>query len=185
MIQRILEEGCFDMAYRWMPGVLNQKGWSCAEAVELSTWRDFLPNAVPPNALTPVRGYSLNMGLRDAVKIRNSAVHRHLCDNCEIRRMAQQAEDLMTMFGDVTRQSKFFVLGTELRDWDKTSGGDQQAARTKLEHALQQISERPTDGMDWTPNAVSLQEITSEAQVQDSDYQGQEALDYGEAMELD
>jgi hypothetical protein len=179
MIQRILEEGCYDFAYRWIPGVLNERNWSCAEAVELSTWRDFLPNALPANALLPVSGYSLHLGLKDAVKIRNSAVHRHLCDNFEIRRMAQQAENLMTMFRDITRQTKFHRLGFELNDWDRSSGEDQQAARMKLEHALQEISERPIDDMDWTPNAVSLQEITLEVE------QAQDTGGYEDAMELD
>ena len=92
--------------------------------------------------------------------------------------MAQQAENLMTMFRDVTRQGKFERLGAELTVWDRNSGGDQQAARMKLEQALQEISERPMDDMDWTPNAVSLQEITSGAEPpQDS---GE-----GELMELD
>jgi hypothetical protein len=85
----------------------------------------------------------------------------------------------MTMFRDVTRQGKFQRLGAELIDWDRNSNRDQQAARMKLERALQEISERPMDDMDWTPNAVSLQEITLEAEP---------TLDTGicgDAMELD
>lgn len=179
MIQRILEEGCYDFAHRWIPAALNERNWSCAEAVELSAWRDFLPGTLPPNALILIPGYSLQLGLRDAVKIRNSAVHRHLCDNIEIRQMAQQAEKLMAMFRDITRQGKFEKLGAELTDWDRSSAGDQEAARTKLEQALQEISERPMDDMDWTPNAESLREITLEVEP---------ALDNGElgdAMDLD
>ena len=93
--------------------------------------------------------------------------------------MAQQAENLMTMFRDITRQTKFHRLGSELNDWDRSSSEDQQAAKMKLERALQEISERPIDDMDWTPNAVSLQEITLEVeQVQDTG-------GYEDAMELD
>lgn len=183
MIQRILEEGCYDFAYRWIPGKLNERSWSCPEAVELSVWRDFLPMALPPNALVIVPQYSLDQGLKDAVRIRNAAVHRHLCDNFEIRKMAQQAQDLMTMFKDVTRQNKFHGLWEELNDWDRNSTGDLQAARGKLERALQEISERPMDDMDWTPNAVSLQEITS--QVTSQVDQVQDIVEYGDEMEID
>ena len=143
---------------------MNENSWTCSEAIELSTWRKVLPLALSPNAITPVKGYSLEDALADAVRIRNSAVHRHLCDNVEIRRMASQAQDLMSMFSDMTRQTKFSRLRDELDDWDAASQQDLQAARSKLHEALQEISERPMDDMDWTPNAVSLQEITTHAE---------------------
>ncbi len=179
MIQRILEEGCYDFAYRWIPSTLNERGWSCPEAVELSGWRDFLPNNLPPNAIAFLPQYSLQQGLKDAVRIRNAAVHRHLCDNSEIRSMSRQAQNLMTMFRDVTRQNKFHRLWEELSNWDRSSKGDPQFARGRLERALQEISERPMDDMDWTSNAVSLQEITSDVE------KTQDVLFYGDEMELD
>jgi type I site-specific restriction endonuclease len=164
MMQRILEDACYDFASRWMPNILSENNWTCSEAVELSTWRKVLPPALPPDAIVPVKNYSLEDALADAVRIRNSAVHRHLCDNVEIRRMASQAQELMSMFSDVTRQTKFHRLREDLDDWDAASQQDLQAARSKLHEALQEISERPMDDMDWTPNAVSLQEITSDAE---------------------
>ncbi|KAG0649619.1 putative RNA-binding [Hyphodiscus hymeniophilus] len=180
MIQRILEEGCYDFAYRWIPGTLNDRNWSCPEAVELSVWRDFLPNAsLPSHALVTVPQYTLRQALIDAVRIRNAAVHRHLCDNTEIQQMAQQAQNLMTIFRDGTRQSKFYRLWEELECWDTNSKGDTQAARRQLEQALQEISERPMDDMDWTPNAVSLHEITGQVE------QALHTLDYEDAMEID
>jgi hypothetical protein len=161
MMQRILEEGCYEFASRWIPNKLNDKGWSCSEAVELSTWKKFLPEAVPYKAISSKPNYSLEKALSDAVFIRNAAVHRHLCNNVEICRMASQAQDLMFMFSDVTRQNKFNHLREELIRWDSTVSEDLQWKRNKLENALREISERPVDDMDWTPNAVSLQEITS------------------------
>jgi hypothetical protein len=90
---------------------------------------------------------------------------------------------LMRMFMDITRQNKFLRLWEELNDWDIDSKGDMQTARRKLEQALQEISERPMDDMDWTPNAVSLQEITSEATGQGA--QVQDIVEYGDEMEID
>lgn len=144
--------------------MMIENNWTCSEAVELSTWRKVLPPALPPNAIVPVKNYSLEDALANAVRIRNSAVHRHLCDNVEIRRMASQAQDLVSMFSDVTRQTKFHRLRDALDDWDAASREDPQAARSKLEEALQEISERPMDDMDWTPNVVSLQEIMSDTE---------------------
>lgn len=167
MIERMLEESCYEFASRWVPDILHAKRWDCAEAVELSTWRTFLPTALPPNAIRPMSNYTLEAALGDAVRIRNSAVHRHLCDNEEMRRMALQAQDLMSMFSDGTRQDKFHRLWLELKEWDIASMADTQAARSKLEAALQEISERPVDDMDWTPNAMSLKEVTLETEVPD------------------
>lgn len=159
MIQRILEEGCYDFASRWIPGKLVEYGWSCAELVELSTWRKTLPELLPSNAIKAVPGTTLEQGLENATRIRNSAVHRHLCDNTEIKRMALQAQNLMAMFADVTREHKLHHLQMELSDWNTLSGVDPQAARNKLQAALQEISERPVNDMDWTPNSVSLEEV--------------------------
>ncbi|KUJ16104.1 uncharacterized protein LY89DRAFT_618900 [Mollisia scopiformis] len=178
LVQRILEEGCYDFAARWLPQVLNEKGWDCPEAVELSIWKSFLPNALPPNAIKPLSNYTLEAALADAVRTRNRAVHRHLCDNNEIRQMTLQAQDLMSMFSDTTRQNKFHQLWAELNVWN--SKDDALGARTRLERALREISERPMDDMDWTPNAVSLEELhASSGEVQNTPEL------YTDEMELD
>lgn len=139
--------------------MLNEKGWDCSEAVELSTWKNFLPANLPTTAIKPLSNYTLEAALADAVRIRNSAVHRHLCDNNELRKMTLQAQDLMSMFSDTTRQNKLHQLWAELNVWNSTV--DPSGARIRLERALQEISERPMDDMDWTPNAVSLEEVQS------------------------
>ncbi|KAK2624917.1 hypothetical protein QTJ16_005286 [Diplocarpon rosae] len=180
MIERMLEESCFEFALRWIPDILHAKSWDCAEAVELSTWKSFLPTFLPSEAIRPRSNHTLEAALGDAVRIRNSAVHRHLCDNDEIRKMALQAQDLMFMFEDGTRQDKFHRLWLELKEWDVASAVDAQAARAKLESAIQEISERPVDDMDWTPNATSLQEMPIGMN------EGQEEAEYSvDAMELD
>lgn len=92
--------------------------------------------------------------------------------------MAAKARDIMEMFRDVTRRNKFHRLWIELNDWDQSS--DQQAAREKLLLALREISERPVDDMDWTPNSVSLQEVTNVVPVES----GHDEY-HGEEMDLD
>lgn len=159
-MQRILEEGCWDFASRWIPNVLAENNWTCCEAVELSAWRKTLPTApLPPRAIVPFPNYTLEKALVDAVQIRNSAVHRHLCDNTELRRMLSHAQGLMGMFGDITRQMKFQQLYSALLDWDGSSSGNSQEARSKLEKVIQEVNERPIDDMDWTPNIESLEEV--------------------------
>jgi len=180
LIQRLLEEGCYDFAARWLPQKLNDSRWDCAEAVELSTWRDFLPSNLPPNSLKPLSNYTLESGLIDAVRVRNSAVHKHLRDNVELQKMALKAQDLMSMFADVSRQVKFHQLWMALGAWNSALMEDPQVARNKLEIALREISEQALDDMDWTPNSVSLQEIPN------GEKRVQENLQYpSDEMELD
>jgi hypothetical protein len=89
--------------------------------------------------------------------------------------MIVKAQDIMSMFLDSTRRNKFQRLWIELNDWDQS--GDYQIAREKLLLALREISERPVDDMDWTPNVVSLQEVPDVGPGDDQHY--------GEEMELD
>lgn len=166
-MERILEEACYDFASRWIPHILASKKWTCPEAVELAKWREVLPEEVPLKSIVPVANYTLEQGLVDAVRLRNSAVHRHLCDNAEIRRMSLKSQDLMFMFSDHTRQVKFQTLRTVLSQWDTLNTQDPDGARARLEAALREIGERPVNDMDWSPNSVSLEEVGHE-QVKDS-----------------
>ncbi|KAI0998181.1 hypothetical protein K3495_g10013 [Podosphaera aphanis] len=161
LMERILEEACYEFAMKWVPELLSEKGWDCAEAVELSQWRSFLPAELPKDAIRHLSNYSLSNGLANAVKIRNAAVHRHICSNYLIRDMALQAKDLMLMFSDTIRQEKFYLLWVEIGEWENNQK-DLFIARAQLEQALQITSERPVDKMDWTPNANLTEEHSLE-----------------------
>lgn len=174
-MQRILEDACYEVTSRFLPNLLCEKGWTCPEQVELSTWRDTLPATSLPKLLQAytVPGYSIEEGLRDATKTRNDATHRHLCDNRELRDKSVRHGWLMSCFGDVTRQRKFVWLKEVLIDWDSGVNG-LDVKRRMLENALRQISERPVDDMDWTPNMVSMEQVT-----------GGDDEDYDDRMDID
>ncbi|KAF2669430.1 hypothetical protein BT63DRAFT_455414 [Microthyrium microscopicum] len=173
MMRRILEEASFDFASRTIPQVLAEKAWDCSERVELAMWRDTLPEAVPASALVVISGYSFTQALIDAVRLRNVGTHRQLCDNGQLRKMADWSAGLMVMYGDETRRAKFEWLFDELIAWDE--GKNAEERRRKLEEALRYISERPLESMDWSPNSESLEEVsTSET---NSTYATPEAMD--------
>jgi hypothetical protein len=159
-MQRILEEGCFAFASRWAEKAIYEKHWTCPEQVELKTWRDELDSLLPPEAVIPELKLSLASALKDAVNIRNAATHRHLCDNFEIKKMTLQATKLMEIFDDITRQNKFHRLWGAIDQWD-TEPSSLEKKREMLESALREISDRPVDDMDWSPNLLSLQGATA------------------------
>lgn len=158
LMERMLEEACYEFALRWIPQKLSDIGCDCAEAFELARWRLILPTEVPRHAFSVKNGQSIVGSLADAVNIRNAAAHRHRCDNYTICNMAQQGENLTSILSDNTRQEKFLHLRVAIREWKKNSN-NLVTARAKLEEALLEIAERPINDMDWTPDSVSIEEI--------------------------
>lgn len=166
LMERILEEACYDFALSWIPKKLDEMGWDCVEAVELAKWKTTLPLEIPPHAYGPHSRFDLETGLSNAVKVRNAAVHRHLCSNQTIRDMALQCQSLMSLFSDNSRYDKFKMLRSEIGKWEINSISLSDP-RAKLEQALQNISEGPIDDMDWTPNPVSIEETFNEESLTD------------------
>lgn len=84
--QQLLEECCFDFAAKWMPSLLEQRGWDCAAAVELTKWTQILGKThttLPPNAIKLANTNTTTsppMTIRDLVQpaqtLRHTAVHR-------------------------------------------------------------------------------------------------------------
>ncbi|RKF54568.1 putative ran bp2 nzf zinc finger-like protein [Golovinomyces cichoracearum] len=175
LMEKMLEDSCYDFALRWIPERLNEVGCDCPEAFELAKWRTFLPLEIPFHAFSTKHSQSISNALTNAVKIRNAAVHRHQCDIYTVRDMIKQAEELMYVLSDQTRQEKLNRLWYELGEWGNNSN-DLGAARAKLEQALQTITDGPVDDMDWTPNPVSIEGINETALTHSKDY-GNEMMD--------
>ena len=76
--QRILEECCYDFARNWLPSILQEHGWDCAAAVELTEWTRILAkrSAKLPMQALELKGSSFNEILSSATKMRHTAVHR-------------------------------------------------------------------------------------------------------------
>ncbi|KAG9243810.1 hypothetical protein BJ878DRAFT_422764 [Calycina marina] len=168
MIRVILEEGCWAFGTRILPEMLYRLGYTCSEMVELSKWKELLPSHVSGNTITKIPNYTLLAGLSDAVKVRHAGTHRHLCDNADLQKKVYQSESLMYMFGDVSRQEKLRWLREEIHNWQVGQEGADRK-RSKLEAALRLISEKPIHDMDWTPNSISLEELSEEG-VTDHNY---------------
>ena len=76
--QRTLEESCFEFGKTWLPSMLDDHGWDCAEAVELTKWTRILAkrsSKLPTHALA-TNGSPLNEVLFSTHKLRHTAVHR-------------------------------------------------------------------------------------------------------------
>lgn len=173
----MLEEACYEFALRWIPRKLNEFECDCAEAFELARWKSILPSEVPQHAFNSEARHSISSSLTDAVYIRNAVAHRHRCDNHIICNMARKGAKLMTILSDNTRQEKFNHLVVAINEWENNSN-DLSTARANLECALQKIAEQPINEMDWTPDSVSMSEISYETSLM-------EPTDHIDMMDLD
>ena len=77
--QRPLKECCFDFAMARLPLKLQENGWDCFKAVELTNWTKTLPNwcgLLPKDALDLNKRTLIKQVLFSTHNLRHSAVHR-------------------------------------------------------------------------------------------------------------
>jgi hypothetical protein len=170
LLQRTMEESCFSFAQICIPQYLESNKIDCVEAAELATWRRVLPEQIDQGELTTVGVDKLQLekALGWAARIRNAAVHRHLCTVAEVIMYSGHARHLLQLLDDSFRAAKIDILISALELWKDGVMGEAER-RNKLEEALQCMQEAPLEVMDWTPNSVGL------AEVRGADYGGGDA----------
>lgn len=121
--QQLLEECCFDFAKRWLPGVVETNGWTCAAAVELTSWTSLLGSKhyaeLPPGsfdlpmfttALLGKEKYPLKDLFFQLHPLRNLAVHRGSTPAPHIRELLKPAVRLARVLRDHKRAAQLEEL---------------------------------------------------------------------------
>ncbi|QMW27795.1 hypothetical protein G4B84_003084 [Aspergillus flavus NRRL3357] len=77
-VQQVLEEGCFDFTKKWLPSELEDNGWDCAAAVELTKWTKLFKkwSSQLPDGSLQCSGPEFHARLAEVAGIRHTAVHR-------------------------------------------------------------------------------------------------------------
>ncbi|KAL2107110.1 hypothetical protein VUR80DRAFT_5689 [Thermomyces stellatus] len=119
MAQQALEECCFEFAAKNLPAVLEDKGWDCPEAVELTRW---LPILQDKSVTTDVQPYFANVdaeGLKalfaDVSRLRNSAVHREPVTAKGVSQLLESAVKLSQILQDDRRSALLDDVRKELK----------------------------------------------------------------------
>ena len=115
-VQRLLEECCYDWARRWIPDYLEEKKWTCSEAVELGQWANILPRM-----LGKIKGEATSLESADSLKsalvathqLRHAAVHRLPTSAKGIKKMLGQALFLVNALHDTAITFKLDALLSE------------------------------------------------------------------------
>ncbi|KAF6832897.1 hypothetical protein CPLU01_05846 [Colletotrichum plurivorum] len=111
--QTILEQCCFDFATRWLPEVLEKKGWKCACAVELTRWESVVSTRrgqLPAEALQIPPGASVRRIFHATRELRNTAVHRAPITARSVSQFLEAAVKLAETLRDTHRASQLGEL---------------------------------------------------------------------------
>ena len=115
-VQRLLDECCYNWARRWLPEMLEEKKWTCSEAVELGQWATILPRR-----LGKINGEATSLESADSLKsalvathqLRHAAVHRLPTSARGIKQMLGHALFLAKALRDTTITFKLDALLSE------------------------------------------------------------------------
>ncbi|KAL5330312.1 hypothetical protein ACEPPN_003838 [Leptodophora sp. 'Broadleaf-Isolate-01'] len=145
LAQRQLEECCFDFATKWLPSLLEDHKWDCAEAVELTKWTRTLAkrcDKLPASALDNCSEAPPKEVFFSTNVLRHTAVHRLPTTARGIQKMIQSASRLAQTLGDQSRASELenlhLELGSRIRDMEL----NKNFLENRLDEQLQAISEQ-------------------------------------------
>ncbi|GJC79767.1 hypothetical protein ColLi_02605 [Colletotrichum liriopes] len=145
--QKVLEECCFDFANRWIPEVVQQKGWDCASAVELTKWAKTFDKQVTKSLSHAIAttSPSITEALYPTHELRHTAVHRLLTPARRISQMLRAALKLAEALQDFTRAAQLEDLVSEvdvkIKTMELTKNALENRAFTQLEEIRRQREE--------------------------------------------
>jgi DNA anti-recombination protein RmuC len=139
--QHVLEECCFDFGRRLLPKILEDHGWDCAEAVELSIWTRILADASHLLSLHALeaRGILLKDILSSACNLRNTAVHRLPTTARGISQFVQSALRLAETLQDNHRAAQLEELHHNIDSRIKAMELNKNVLEDTLNSQLQEI----------------------------------------------
>jgi len=138
-VQCVLEECCFDFIKKWMPSVLEEHGWDCAAAAELTMWTKLLAKMsgrLPRHAFR-LSGSSLNEVLFATNNVRHTSVHRLPTTSRGIDMLIMSAKKLAETLQDPLRTSQLEDLHFELESQIKAMELNKNVLENTLSHELQ------------------------------------------------
>ena len=130
-MQDMLEKSCYSFAQRSMNDVLQQKGWDCAESVELNIWASVFRSrkeTFSPDSLAEM-GKPLPQVLDSMAQLRHTAVHRIRVTVNRVHQYLLDAERLMILLDDETTSKQL----AELRQKAELATEDMRTNKDLLE----------------------------------------------------
>ena len=143
--QHLLEECCFDFAVTWLPSLLTENDWDCAEAVELTKWTKTLKNHfpnLPASAVNSPHGGLVQEIFHATNELRHSAVHRLPTSARGIHKLIQSALRLAKLLCDFSRAAVLEDLDVEIERRIRDMELNKNFLEDRLDKQLQDIQEQ-------------------------------------------
>jgi hypothetical protein len=138
----MLEEAFFAFAQKHLPSVLDEAGFDCPAAVELTKWTKILskhrPILVLKNAPS-LKDYSLNRLLATARNIRNIAVHRIPTAAVEVARLVGAAAALAETLQDHERAASLQMMHGEIKEKMERIEAERRVRKQQADLELEEI----------------------------------------------
>ncbi|KAG9193939.1 hypothetical protein G6011_03974 [Alternaria panax] len=137
--QQILEESCFNFIRAWLPSLLEERGWHCAAAVELTKWLYVIKKhmkSLPDNCMSIAERVSFNNLVPLVAQLRHAAVHRlHLPSDrllSQIYSASMLVEALREETGKASLQTMYAQVDTHVKKMNQDVKAMNQEGRKRI-----------------------------------------------------
>jgi hypothetical protein len=137
----MLEEAFFAFAQKHLPSVLDEAGFDCPAAVELTKWTKILSthrHVLGKDALS-LKDIPFNRLLASARKLRNIAVHRVPTTAVEVARLVGAAAALAETLQDHERAASLQVMHYEIKEKMEVIEAESQVRKQQADLELEEI----------------------------------------------
>jgi hypothetical protein len=143
--QNLLEDCLFKFGSDKMQDVIKDKGWDCAQCVELNDWvkilrkrKDLLNNSKGETFDRP-----LSVVLDSLVQLRHTAVHRQRVTALEVQLFLEDAESLLNLLDDGESAKEIsnvrYSLSDHVKDFSARSSSNQEKLRVIAREKRMQV----------------------------------------------
>ena len=140
--QQLLEESCFNFVKQWLPSVLEEHGWNCAAAGELTEWLNIIKRHARdlPDGCISIEGQTSLKNIAPAVaRLRHTAVHRLRLTSEEFLSQIRSARMLTVVLQDVRSTSMLQDLYISVETQAKEMEHNIVVVQQEVDTALVQI----------------------------------------------
>ncbi|KAL8777877.1 MAG: hypothetical protein Q9213_007669 [Squamulea squamosa] len=148
LVQRLLEESCFEFGITWVPEMMKARHWDEAESIELTQWTkrfSQFTKTLPPTAIKRTPGKSIAEVLFATSTLRHSAVHRLRTSAAGILQMLIAATTFAEALNDSKRSEKLVEIKMQLEASIDENVQHQNLLERKLTEQLDDIARRRTE----------------------------------------
>ncbi|CAF9925348.1 MAG: hypothetical protein ALECFALPRED_003121 [Alectoria fallacina] len=144
-VQRVLEDCCYDWVAKWIPSLLEERKWTCSEAVELGEWTATIPKRFDTFSFD-----ATSLGSEEALTavflashpLRHAAVHRLRTSVKGIERMLKSALNLATALQDTQRKCKLQDILMDFRATMQDMELNKNNLESQLDEELRHIQDQ-------------------------------------------